>query len=42
MDKKAGSYMALNDVIVLACPERGTEKNASGGVVIQSNSVKKS
>jgi len=39
---KVGSYMLLNDVIVLAWPERvPREKCESGGAVIQSNIVKK-
>ena len=38
---RVDSYMVLNGVIVIACPEREPRKCESGAVVIQSDSVKK-
>jgi hypothetical protein len=35
------SYIVLNGVIVLVCPERGPRKCESADVMIQSDSVKK-
>lgn len=40
-DNEVDSYMVLNDVIVLACPQREPIKCESGGVVIQSDSVRR-